>query len=482
MKYRDLREWIDQVKAMDQLQLIHGAQWDLEIGGLTEIICKKFKPPPALLFDNIPGYPEGHRVLVNMLDSVERLALTTGLDPQITPVQFIHKWREKIKRLSPVPPTVVKDGPVLENVRTGSQVNVLEFPAPRWHEMDGGRYLGTANLVITRDPDEGWVNAGTYRVMVQNENTVSVYISPGKQGRIQRQKYFDLNRPCPVAIVFGQDPLLFVAASTDVPYGMSEYEYAGGIREEPISVIPGPVTGLPIPAHAEIAVEGEMHPGDLMPEGPFGEWTGYYASARRSEPVVRVQSIMFRNDPILCGAPPMRPSVGQGFYRSLERSALIWNALEEAGVPDVTAVYSHPAAGRFLTIVAIRQRYPGHAKQAAVVAGQCRAGGYLGRYVIVVDEDVDIYDTEEVLWALCTRSDPERSIDILRRCWSGPLDPIIPKGRKGFNSRAIIDATRPFEWKDEFPPVSEISNALKDQLEGKWRALLSGLAREEQNP
>jgi len=482
MKYTGLRDWIEQVKAVGQMESVRRAHWDLEIGGLTELICKRFKPPPALLFDDIPDYPSGHRVLANMLDSVERLAITTGIDPQITPVEFIHKWREKIKGLSPIPPAVVKDGPVLENIRTEAQVNLFEFPAPKWHEQDGGRYLGTANLVITRDPEEGWVNLGTYRVMVQNENTVSVYISPGKQGRIQRQKYFDMSRPCPVAIVFGQDPLLFVTASTDVPYGMSEYEYAGGIREEPISVIEGPVTGLPIPASAEIAIEGEMTPGDVMPEGPFGEWTGYYASARRSEPVLRVKSVLFRNQPIICGAPPMRPSVGQGFYRSLERSALIWNALEDAGVPDVTAVYSHPAAGRFLTIVAIRQRYPGHAKQAALVASQCRAGAYLGRYVIVVDDDVDIYDSEEVLWAMCTRSDPERSIDILRRCWSGPLDPAIRREEKGFNSRAIIDATRPYEWKDQFPPVSGISSDLKDQLEGKWSHLLAGLARVAKKP
>lgn len=477
MKNRDLREWMNQVEDLGQLESIQGADWNLEIGGLTELICKRLKPPPSLLFGAIADYPPGHRVLVNMLDSVERLALTTGLDPRITPVEFIQRWRQKIGNIIPVPPREVKSGPILENVRTGSGVNVLEFPAPKWHEMDGGRYLGTAHMVITRDPDEGWINAGTYRVMVQNENTVSVYISPGKQGRIHRQKYFDRKEPCPVAIVLGQDPLLFVAASTDVPYGMSEYEYAGGVRGEPIPVVRGPLTGLPIPAHAEIALEGEMFPGDVMSEGPFGEWTGYYASSRRSEPVVRVRSVMFRNDPVLCGAPPMRPSVGQGFYRSLERSALIWNALEAAGVPDVTAVYSHPAAGRFLTIVAIRQRYPGHAKQAALVASQCRAGAYLGRYVIVVDEDVDIYDTEEVLWALCTRGDPERSIDILHRCWSGPLDPAVPKDRKGFNSRAILDGTRPFEWRDEFPPVSGISITLSEKLEKKWESRLPFLTQ-----
>ncbi|HLC26225.1 MAG TPA: UbiD family decarboxylase [bacterium] len=468
-----------EVEALGQLEAIEGVHWDLEMGGIVELVCSGSSSPPALLFDRIKEYPAGHRVLANLFTSVERLGLTTGLDPHLSPIEFVQQWRHKVRRLAPLPPLEVRDGPILENVRTGSQVNLYEFPAPRWHELDGGRYLGTAHMVITQDPEDGWINFGTYRVMLQDERSVGVYISPGKHGRIQRQKYFDRKRPCPVAICLGQDPLLFLAASTSVPYKMGEYEYAGAVRGEPIEVIRGPVTGLPIPARSEIVLEGEMAPGDWMDEGPFGEWTGYYASSRRPEPVMRVQSVMFRNNPILCGAPPMRPSVGKGVH-TLMHASLIWNALEEAGVPDVTAVNCHPAASRFLIVVAIKQRYPGHARQAAIIASQCRAGAYLGRYVVVVDEDVNIYDSDDLIWALCTRSDPEQSIDILRRCWSGPLDPIIPREHKGFNSRAIIDATRPFEWKDQFPPVSGLSPVLKARLKEEWGERLSALfARQE---
>jgi UbiD family decarboxylase len=209
-----------------------------------------------------------------------------------------------------------------------------------------------------------------------------------------------------------------------------------------------------------------------MPEGPFGEWTGYYASNQPAVPVIRVKAVYHRNDPIMCGFPLLKPSSGDNLHFSLMRSASIWNALDEAGVPDVQAVWSHPSAGRFMTVLAIKQRYPGHARQAAMIASQCRSGAYLGRYVIVVDEDIDITNSEEVIWAIGSRSDPVESIEILRRCWSGPLDPRIPVENKGFSSRAIIDATRPYEWHDKFPKSSGASRELKDKVARDWQQFL----------
>jgi 4-hydroxy-3-polyprenylbenzoate decarboxylase len=261
-------------------------------------------------------------------------------------------------------------------------------------------------------------------------------------------------------------------ASTDVPNRVNEYAYAGGITGKPLEIVAGPLTGLPLPADSEIAIEGEVLPDDFMPEGPFGEWTGYYASNQPAVPVIRVKAVYHRNDPILCGFPLLKPSSGDNLHFSLMRSALIWNALDEAGVPDVQAVWAHPSGGRFMTVLAIRQRYPGHARQAALIASQCRSGAYLGRYVIVVDDDIDITNTEEVIWAISSRSDPVQSIEILRRCWSGPLDPRIPVEDKGFSSRAIIDATRPYEWRDKFPKSSGASRELKGQVADKWRDFL----------
>ncbi len=469
MSYGDLRGWIDKVEEMGELTRINGADWRLEIGALTEV-AGRGPTSDALLFDQIKDYPSGYRILVGMLSSLKRAALTTHLPVEYGRDEFIAAWRERLNHPRLIAPRYVDRGPILENTYTGKDINLLKFPAPKWHHLDGGRYLGTGHVVITRDPEEGWVNMGVYRVMVQDHHQLTVYISPGKHGRIHRQKAFDKQQPLKVAITFGQDPLLFLLASRALPWGAQELDYAGGITGEAIDVVRGEFTGLPIPATAEIAVEGEILPNQFKEEGPFGEWPGYYASGERKEPVMQVQSLMHRNDPIITGAPPFRPLPGANGCSDLIRAALIWDALDKAGVPDVRGVACYQQ--RFFLVVSIKQRYPGHAKQAALVAGQCQGGAYLNRYVVVVDDDIDVGDINDVLWAMCTRANPEQSIDIVRRCWSGPLDPIIPRSAKGFNSRAIIDACRPYEWMSEFPAVSGATPELKAQVLQKFSASL----------
>ncbi len=474
--FDDLRAWLGQVEGIGQLERVSGAHWDLEIGALNEIVCERLPAPPALLFDRVAGHRGDGRVLVNMMETMERTALTLDLPLDLGAIEVIHRLRTRLGRLAPVEPRVLDTGPVLENRRTGKDIDILHVPVPRWHSGDGGRYLGTAHLVVTRDPETGAENVGCYRVMVHEPDKVALYISPGKHGRMHMEKTLRAGKPVPVAMAFGQHPLMFVAASQAVPPGMSEYAWAGGLVGQPLSVIEAPLTGLRVPAAAEIVIEGEIVPGDTRPEGPFGEWTGYYASARRAEPVVQLKALYHRDDPILTGAPPFRPTV-HGMYRSMLRSAMIWNGVEQGGVPDVRGVYVPPPAQRFLIVVAVRQRYPGHAKQAALMAAQCHAGAYLGRYVVVVDDDVDITNLDEVVWAMCTRSNPEESIDILRRTWSGPLDPIIPRERKGLNSRAIIDATRPFEWKEQFPAVSRMDPGTRDRVSAEWKDELDRVVR-----
>jgi UbiD family decarboxylase len=156
--------------------------------------------------------------------------------------------------------------------------------------------------------------------------------------------------------------------------------------------------------------------------------------------------------------------------------------MEQAGVPDIRGVYLPPPAQRFMIVVAIKQRYPGHAKQAALMASQCHAGAYLGRYVIVVDEDIDITNINEVVWAIATRSDPATSVDILRRTWSGPLDPIIQPGQKGHNSRMIIEAVRPYEWRDRFPATSAISDETRNEYSTKWAKELGAIEGRQRRP
>lgn len=471
MAYKDLRGYLQQVEAMGELLVVEGADRDVEIGAITEVVRQQNPRKPAIIFDKIKGFPQGYRVLSGIANTMKRLLLITNLPLELSDREFVSEWRKRLnqKEGNMLPPRVVDSGPVMENVLAGDDIDMLKFPAPMWHEHDGGRYLGTASAVITRDPDQGWVNLGTYRVMVHDAKTVGFYISPGKQGRIHREKYWEKGEPCPVAISFGHDPLLFLAATMQLPYGTSELNFAGGIKGEPIDVIRGEVTGLPIPAASEIVIEGFSYPNETRNEGPFGEFTGYYASQAESRPFIRVERVYYRNNPIITGSSPGRPPGESTLAQTRLKSAAIWNSLERAGVPDVQGVCCHEAGtGHFLTAIALKQRYPGHAKQAGVLSLQAQGGAYMGRFAIVVDEDIDPFDLEEVLWAMCTRCDPAEGIDIMRRCWSGPLDPAIHPDRKGFNSRAVIDACRPYSWKDRFPKVVDLSSELRQQTLEQW--------------
>ena len=472
---RDLRGWMAAVDQIGELKQLDGADWDVEIGAVTEMGHHRGEQSKALLFDNIKGYPPGYRVLSNTLNTTKRLAVTLGMPTDYTRLEFVRKIKDRITNVKYIKPEVVKDGPVMENVFRGKDINMWKFPTPKWHELDGGRYIGTGSVDITRDPDEGWVNLGTYRVMIHDEDTLGFYISPGKHGRIMREKHFAKGEVCKVAVSFGQDPLIFLAGGVEVPRGLSEYDWIGGLQGSPVQVIEGEYTGLPFPASAEIVIEGDAMPGEERDEGPFGEWTGYYASARRPEPIIKVKRLYHRNNPIILGAPPTRPPCEFNYMRCFVRSALLWQQLEAAGIPDVRGVWCHEAGGsRLLNVISIKQRYTGHARQAGMVAAYCHTGAYLGRYTIVVDEDIDPTDTNDVLWALSTRSDPEQDIEIVRRSWSGPLDPMIRKSdKKRHSSRAVIDACRPYEWIDEFPPVAESSAEVRRAMEAKWGKILS---------
>src|SRR5256885_9628136 len=473
MESRDLRSWIDEVEKLGELARVNGADWDVEIGAITELGHHRGEKSKAILFDQIKGYPEGYRVLSNTLNTVKRIATTLHMDTNYTRLDFIKDIKRHITDVDFIKPEVLKDGPVMENVFEGKDIDMWKFPTPKWHELDGGRYIGTGSIDITVEPDEGWINLGTYRVMIHDRDTLGFYISPGKQGRIMREKYFAKGQPCKVAMSFGQDPLIYLAGGIEVPHGLSEYDWIGGVQGGAVPVIKGEYTGLPIPAYSEIVVEGEALPDQKLPEGPFAEWTGYYASSVRPEPLIKVKRPYHRSNPIILGAPPTRPPCEFVYMRCFLRSALIWKQLEAAGVPDVTGVWCHESgAARLYVFVSIKQRYPGHARQAGMVASYCHASAYLGRYVVVVDDDIDVTNTNDVLWAMATRSDPEADIEIVRRSWSGPLDPIIPRERKGHNSRAIIDACRPYEWRDQFPPVAESSPEVRRAAEAKWGKIL----------
>lgn len=458
--YHDLRQWLDEARRLGEVKEVQGLSYQKEIGQLAELSAHD-ENAPCFVFEDVPGTLKGSRLLVNFFAG-KRKNMTLGFSTDLSKLELSegfrvhHAARMQTKR---IPPRYVEDGPVMQNVLTGDAVDVTKFPAPQWHAQDGGRYIGTGCYNIMRDPDDGWINCGTYRVMIHDQRTLGFYISPGKHGRQMRDKYQARGERMPVAIVCGGDPMSFLMGSSEVPFGVSELEVIGGMRGVPVDVIKGPVTGLPIPANAEIVIEGFVEPGNVREEGPFGEWTGYYASDERPEPVIDVKAIYHRNEPILLGCVPQRPPDEICRWRAIVRSALLRENIEKAGVPGIAAAWAHEVGNaRLLLAVAVTQRYPGHAKQAGHIAAMCHVGAYCGRYVIVVDDDIDVSNLEEVVWALLTRSDPATSIDVIRGAWSTPLDPRIEPERKAAgdytNSRAVIDASRPWHWRDKFPAVN----------------------------
>ncbi|MBI1989332.1 MAG: UbiD family decarboxylase [Betaproteobacteria bacterium] len=476
-QYDDLREWLAQVDAIGELARPNGADWNLEIGGLSEIGYKR--RGPALLFDQIKGHPAGYRVLTSSTNSARRFGLTLRMGTDHTDRSLVAALRGQPKRWEQASgnfdPVTVESGPVFENVMEGDAVDLLRFPTPLWHALDGGRYIGTGVAVATVDPAEGWVNLGAYRSMLVDRNHVALAIIQGKHGHMHNQKWMEREGRAPVAIHIGMEPLFMVLGGVEVPSGISELNYAGAIRGAPVKVVKSTVTGLPIIADAEIVLEGWIQKGDKTGEGPFGEWTGYLVDQVTQEPFLKVERVLYRNNPIMLGAPPGKPPHDYSYMRTIMKSAMIFDALVAAGIPEVKGVYAPECGGgRMLVIVAIKQRYAGHARQAGFIASQCREAAYMGKYTVVVDDDIDVTNLEEVLWAICTRTDPAASIDFIRRAWASKAEPMLRPGEPPFNSRAIIDACRPYEWFDDFPKVAQADPAYLRVLEQKWRDIFSG--------
>ena len=362
---------------------------------------------------------------------------------------------------------------IQENVLTGDAVDLHRIPTPKWHEKDGGYFIGTGCMVVMKDPDTGWINYGAYRVQVQGRNVASVHCTKGKHGNLIMRKYHERGQPCPIAVVVGMHPALFMVSGLEIPYGKNEYDVAGGLIGEPVDIIAGPRTGLPIPANAEIAFEGFAYPNELVNEGPFGEWAGYYVGGVLQEPAIRVDTLMYRNDPILLGAIPGIPPDDDSFYRGTYRSGAIWNQLEAAGIPEVKGVWAHPSGGsRLWLTVSIKQQYGGHAKQAGIIASQCHAGAYANRFVVVVDDDIDPANMDRVVWAMCTRCDPRDDFEILRGNWTGTSDPMNYGRGDQRNSRVVIDACKPWQRRDTFPVEVGSSKELDQRIHAKWAHVL----------
>ena len=463
---KDLRDYIAKCEEEGLLcRIKKEVDWDLELSHIAKL--NEEKGGPALLFENIKGYETP--VITSTCTTAERLALIMDMPRESTLVDLMREWVKKGE--TKVPPKYVETGPCKENVMKGDEVDLFKFPVPKFFPLDGGRFFGTAHFVVTKDPDSDWVNVGTYRLQLLEKNILGTQFIKGKHADIMLKKYQALGKSMPVSVVVGCDPLLFLMGAARLSAFESEYDLAGSIRGEPIEVVKCETNDLPVPATAEIVVEGEVDPEAFMPEGPFGEYTGYYSGVG-TDPrnFIKVNCVTHRNSPIFMSTTVGRAVTDTHMTMALTYGATLWQQLVAMRIPGLKAVYCPPeGSGRFLAIISMTQMYPGHADQMLTAAISTEMGAYGLKTVIVVDDDIDPWDISRVMYALSFRFQPNRS-QVIKRGRSTPLDPSLPLGAREITGRLLLDATIPYDWKEKPLPI-DLDPELVKKIEASWSEL-----------
>jgi UbiD family decarboxylase len=481
MASRDLRGWMDQLEAAGELKRVKArVDWDDEI---SQVIRKVYmQSGPALLFENIKDHQNSfsRKLFTNGLGTKSRVNLMLGLPKDTPPAATVRTIRQRMR--NPIAPVRVKKGPVKENIIRGKDVDLFQIPVPKWHPLDGGRYINTFFYAITKDPDTGVNNAGIYRGMIISKNKIGVLMIPMKDWGITYEKYKAMNKPMPVAFVYGYDPALLGVAGT--PVTGPEYDLAGGIRQSPIELIKCETSDVEVPAYAEIVVEGFMSPdpSTYEIEGPFGEGSGFYGEARK-RPVVEVSCITHRNDAIFRGALVGTGSVVVDELKSListMMTVVTWNTLDVMEIPGILDVMIGP-----LSAVKIHKTYQGQPRQIAAALWGSKFAGHHFNALIVVEDDVDIHNPMALMVAMHKKTDFQRGLIVYPLKIGSPIDVSVPydlrdelKYGASVQNKLLIDATtdwemHPFreEWGNQrFPPNCNYSRPETEALvEKRWK-------------
>ena len=480
MGHRDLREWIQRLEALGELKRLKTeVDWNLEIGGILREVCDR--QGPALLFENIKDYRNTlcTKLFTASLATFPRVALMLGL-PKETPYrELIQVWRQRLKK--PIKPVMVDTGPCKENILKGEDVDLFQFPTPHWHKLDGGRYIGTFHGVVTKDPETGWENVGTYRQVIHDKESTSMSVAQGQHIWIHWRKYRRKGKNLPLAVAIGWDSVFPAVAAAPVPMGVDEWDIMGALRGEPVELVKCETVDLRVPASSEIVLEGEVitDVSTFKNDGPFAEYTGYYGGESQ-RPVFKVNCITFRNDPIFQGTITGKPINESHRSTSVCNSALLWDLLEER-MPGITGVNVDPSTAYANVIVSIDNSYYGQVQQVATNIWSWMGSHQIGKNIIVCDSDTNIYDLNEVFWAIGYRVDPKRDI-IQFPHWIHALDPIVhpdekvlgPGGNMG--TKLLIDATKAIEkprsdklFGEKFAVVAYPDEDTMKQVRGRWR-------------
>jgi 4-hydroxy-3-polyprenylbenzoate decarboxylase len=472
MAFKNLREYIAALEEHGELKRVKKeVDWNLEAGAITRLVCEKGLPSP--LFEKVKGYP-GYRILGAPISTFRKLAIAMGLSPETSIKELIDIYLQRKNKLTK--PVIVdkSQAPCKENIDIGDQVDLLKFPAPMLHDGDGGRYLCTWQINVTKDPDTGRVNWGCYRGMVATKNTITGSVSPAKDIGTHFQKYRAKKTAMPFAIAIGPEPVSGFIAGARVAATIYEAELAGALRQEPVELVKCETVDLEVPATAEIVIEGEISLTETDWEGPFGEFVGYSATGRGRSPVWKVKAVTYRNNPILTISNTGVPVDEYHLDVGLVRSAELYDKLRSEGVP-AAAVNAPPEGVGFLVIVSVSGRAPNIAERvASCIWGS--AQGTHAPFVMVVNDDVDVFDIWQVIHAMVTRCHPYRNIWKVERASAIPFMTFLNayERQQRLGAKVCFDCTWPADWDAtvDIPPKISFNNnyskEVRDHVLKNW--------------
>lgn len=454
--WHDMREFMAFLE--EKRELIHitdevDPEW--EINGITRIGLQEFGP--AIFFDNIKG--ADIPMVTNLLGNDKRFLWALGMEEWS---EFNEEWLRRTER--PVMWEEVDNAVCQEVTISGNDIDLDRICNVKWHQHDGGLFPGTLSVSITKDPDTGVLNAGIYRMGTLEPNITGWGAPEYTHGRQHYMKYEERGEPMPMAVVTGYDPSIFICASCRTPPGVDEFQIAGGLRGEALKMVKCKTIDLWVPATAEMVWEGHIEPHERRIEGGFGEYTGFYGEAR-SNPCFKVETITHRKDPIFLGAREQWYPSESSFSVGKSSQAEAYKTIKKLvpGIIDLRCDVS------FEAIVKIKKLFPGHPQQVMDAIW----GGTYARYkhVIVVDEDIDIWDYNSVHWALSTRVRADRDVSIIPRRAGQWLDPAVSLREKGWQTSMGIDATlctEEYEFWDETPAQTVDDPEIVARVREKW--------------
>ena len=388
---------------------------------------------PAPLFENVEGY--SMPVVTGLLSKIDRMALGIGVEKG----QILQKITKAVD--NPIKPKIADGGPVKDEVVLENIDLLKMLPIPIHAEKDGGPFI-SAGVVIGKDPETGRRNLSYNRMHVKGQTKLGIHDDPWRHLDEFYRKADVKGKPLEIAICIGLDPAIELAAAARVPY--DEFELAGAMKGIPIELVKCETVDIEVPTNTEIVIEGKMPPTIREPEGPFAEYTGYYGMAD-SQQIVEVTAVTHREKPIyrtIVGASVEHVILGN----VVSREPVLYKFVKHA-VPEVKAVHIQPYSAGYHAIISIKKEKEGMPKQAIFAALTSHINI---KHVIVVDEDVDIFDPKDVFWAIATRVQGDKDVMIVPGAYGPDLDRTT---EEGVTAKIGIDATAPLDRKEDFTRV-----------------------------